>query len=391
MTSRRRAIGLVSLGMLAVVASVGLVGVAPAAAANTYVVTNAIQQGTTWETFSDSPTYANEPKVLPGDHNFRVTLTNKSSSAVAITSIDSGIAGASTTCTTALIAKGKSGSCTIAVTIASGALSFTLKTFLSNSLEVISADHSLIGVAYDLETTMLISTPGGLVSPGDPSLQTLPLGYIPRTNLRVTNGSTVTITNVTVPGFTTKSCGSALTTIAANTLVLCNGAPAVSPAGTTPTLLTTGAVGNGVFPGDRPGLGVSLTYQGIGGCTASHPTVTAGQRQTISCTGFVAATTVGSFLHSTATVWLGSHLTQADGSLTFAFTVPLATRGGAHHVSITVAGHTVTTAPFTVTAAAGLPVTGTDPDAPLGVAGSLIALGAIGVLHARVRRRQRAV
>lgn len=367
------------------VGAVGFTSVAPAAATGSYSVSSAIKQGSTWLKFSNTPTYANTPKLTPGVHDFRVTLTNHSPHSVSITSINLGIPGAPTTCVTASIRVGKSGSCTVPVTIVAGSLSFGLTSFLSSLQTFVSATHQLIGVSYDLTTTMTLTTPGGTVSPGDPSLATLPVGFTPRANLTIRNNSSVTITSVTVPGFRTSSCGPSLKTIAANTLVVCNGVPVVTPASSAPVVLTTGAVGNGVFPGDRPGLGIALTYQGIGGCTATLPTVLAGTRQTLNCSGLAPGIKVGSVLHSTA-VSLGSHVVAPDGTLTFAFTVPLTTTGGAHQVSIVVSRASVTTAAFRVTAVE-LPVTGSDPALAIAMSLLLVLLGA-GLLWANTARRR---
>jgi hypothetical protein len=391
MKSARRALWLAVIGTIALVTSLGGFGIAPAAAAPTYTVTSAIEQGAKWLTFSDTPLYSNEPKVTPGVHNFRVTLANNSTQAVSITHINLGIPAAPMTCVTKSIAVGKSGSCTVKVTIVAGPLSFGLTSYLSNNQTFVSATHVLIGVSYSLTTTMLVNTPTGLVSPGDASLLTLPLGFIPSANLTIHNGSTVTLTSLTVPGFDTSACASQLAALLSNTVLLCNGVTAITPASSTPVVLKTGAIGDGVFPGDRVGLGVALSYQGSGGCAATLPSVDAGSSETISCTGFDPNIEVGAVMHSSA-VSLGSQLIQPDGSLIFTFTVPATTTGGSHHVSMTVHGTTVTTAPFTVVAS--LPETGNDPTQGLLTAFALLVLGfglAMGSWTRRSAARQRIV
>ena len=389
MSLGQRAVALAASVAVMVVGLIGLAGVAPATAAAPYVASTAIQRGTTWLPFSDTPTYANEPKLLPGTHNFRVTMTNNTSLAFSITSVVTGIPAAPTACSTAPIQPTKSASCIVPVDITTGLLSFSTAIYLSNGLEYATVFHKLIGVSYDLHTTMTLTTPGGIVSPGDPSLLALPLGYRPTATIVITNGSTVAITGVTVPGFDTQGCASILKSIAPFAIVTCIADPVNVPASVSPINLTTGAVGNGVFAGDRPGLGVSLSYQGVGGCTASVARLTAGTTQSVACTGFAPGIAVGTVLHSTP-VSVGSHIVAGDGSLDFSFVVPVTTSGGAHTVGITVDGSTVASTPaFSVTAVAQLPETGVDPAAAVLVAVLLLLLGAglLGVRHALLRVR----
>ncbi|HEX4444793.1 MAG TPA: hypothetical protein VHZ81_14585 [Galbitalea sp.] len=381
MSLGRRIITFASIGALALGLLFTLVGVAPASAASTYTVATAVQEGTTWLSLNDTPVYANEPKLLPGVHNLRLTLTNNTALAVSVTSVDIGIAGAPTTCATVLIQPHKSGSCTVPITVVPGLMSFYTSLFLSNNLRVSLPQHKLIGVTYDLETTISLTTPSGIVSPGDPALETLPLGYRPTATLRITNDSTVAITAVTVPGFNTQTCASILKSISPGLVVICVGIPVTTPASSSLISLTTGAVGNGVFQGDRPGLGVSLSYHGVGGCTTTAANVRAGTAQTVHCTGFEPGITVAGVMHSTP-VGLGAHTVAGDGTLDFSFVVPVSTSGGSHSVAIRIGSATIATTPtFNVTAVPQLPETGVDPTAELLVALALLAIGACILLH----------
>jgi hypothetical protein len=256
--------------------------------------------------------------------------------------------------------------------------------FLTNSLLILT-QFAVLGVTYDLQTTFMVVMPdSSVVASTDPALQTLPLGYRPKLNVTIRNGSDVAITNARIPGFTSTCFGSS-DSVLANVLVICS-AFARTPASVHAVSLSTGAMGTGALGGDVVGGNIPFSYRGVGGCSVKSATVDAGATQKVSCHGLLPNTRFGAVLHSTART-LATHTSAADGSLRFSFAIPIDTTAGEHHVSVTADGLPISSPDFAVAIPAGLAATGTDVGDSPAIAALLLTLGLGALLGAAMERK----
>ncbi|GAA2048224.1 hypothetical protein GCM10009820_02950 [Leifsonia soli] len=159
--------------------------------------------------------------------------------------------------------------------------------------------------------------------------------------------------------------------------------------------------GHALYSG-RIACDLPLGAQGVAGSVTNPPTAltlsagsgAVGDRITVSGTHFAPGTQVALVFNSTP-VSLGTATAQADGTLTFAFSVPTVP-AGAHTVTASIGGTVVASAAFTVTAAgtasssgdpAALASTGSDVSGMAGlIALALLIAGALLMLR---RRRAR--
>jgi hypothetical protein len=232
-----------------------------------------------------------------------------------------------------------------------------------------------IQISYRLDvatSTTLTISPSGSAPAGSAVTLTATVSPAPAT------GGTVTFLDGTQSIETTPvSSGTAHVVTAALTLgahqISAVYSGATGSAASTSTAVTYPIVA-ATTPGAPPSAPVSHAQLHL---TSDH--LQAGSKGRAHASGFQPGETVVAALHS-APIALGSYPARADGSVTFAFTVPADLSPGQH--TLTVTGHTsgrTATATLTVTArppaAATLANTGSPTTALLALAAALVVLG----------------
>lgn len=174
------------------------------------------------------------------------------------------------------------------------------------------------------------------------------------------------------------SVGAAEPAVSASASVLSNAAPETVPAATE---------------------GTSVRFVDASGNPVSS--VTPGQKVTVEASGFLGGSNVQAFAYSTPTL-LGAAVTDADGAATFEVTVPTDLTPGEHTlvaIGFGAGGSTAVATSALVVAAPGVPVapgapvaaslpaTGANPLPWAVLAAGLLAVGALGLLMSRMRRR----
>ena len=225
----------------------------------------------------------------------------------------------------------------------------------------------------------------GTVRPGE-QLTTSGSGFPPSTEVTVTyvDSSGRTIATSTV---TTDETGAFTDTIAV---------PAGTPAGTLTIIATAG---------ERTAPATARVIRlGIG---LDHPARQRGEVQVGRGTGYAPGTVVHAFMSSAPVVDLGTRVADADGEVTFTWTVPASAGLGTHMFSLTAEGYADQAATFEVVGAPAAPGSPTAPAAPTdtplpigpgdlagtgfdatlaGAAGLLLLAGALVLLMARAHR-----
>src|SRR5690606_33931789 len=139
----------------------------------------------------------------------------------------------------------------------------------------------------------------------------------------------------------------------------------------------------GTDPGEDPGTDPGDDPVAELGATVEHAERTAGQQQTVVGTGFEPGEKVTGLMNSTP-LELGIRTADADGTVTFTWTIPTGTDAGEHTVTLTGETSGAVSVRFRVLAD-GLAATGHEPGPGVPIALVLIVLGGVAIAGARMR------
>jgi LPXTG-motif cell wall-anchored protein len=371
-----RTLSVLAVAALAVVAPIALASPANAVG-DSIDFTVEIHVGANWLPISDG-TY---PQPAGETYDARIAVTN-----IAPAGTLSNVAAVlpaeftDVQCTNATELPGETLFCNGSFTVPSQiwAANVTVTGLLDGVPVELTKGVSMFGYYLNIDTIVTTEDATGTFrATGAPELTQLPLGFIPDIAVQFENTSNVLVTELVYD----PACAEWPAELYPTDVTPSCEFTAPTPAANTPTTVTFAANGLAALVSKPVQTEGVSTYSGDGGCTADSAATSVGQKQTISCVGFLPGIEVDAVLNS-APVDLGP-VSTGSGSFSFSFVVPASVDNGDHSVTVSLDGTALTTTPaFAVVPA--LAATGSNSLPGLVAGGAALVLGL--VLFARSRK-----